>query len=31
PYRNSHHWQHWVLILDSGKMKPIEMPEEFIK
>ena len=29
--RNSHHWQHWVLILDSGKMKPIEMPKRFVK
>ncbi len=30
-YRNPHHWQHWVLILDSGKMRPVEMPEEFVK
>ena len=29
--RNGHHWQHWVLILDSGKMRPVEMPEEFVK
>ena len=29
--RNGHHWQHWVLILDSGKMKPVEMPKEFVK
>jgi len=25
--RNGHHWQHWVLILDSGKMRPVEMPK----
>ncbi len=29
--RNGHHWQHWVLILDSGKMRPGEMPKEFVK
>ncbi len=29
--RNGHHWQHWVLILDSGKMRAAEMPEEFVK
>ena len=29
--RNPHHWQHWVLILDSGKMRPVEMPKEFVK
>ena len=29
--RNGHHWQHWVLILDSGKMRPVEMPEKFVK
>jgi len=29
--RNPHHWQHWVLILDSGKRKPIEIPEKFVK
>lgn len=29
--RNGHHWQHWVLILDSGKMRAVEIPEKFIK
>ena len=29
--RNGHHWQHWVLILDSGKTKPVEMPERFVR
>lgn len=29
--RNGHHWQHWVLILDPGKMRPVEMPRGFLK
>ncbi len=29
--RNGHHWQHWVLLLDSGGLKPIEIPEKFVK
>lgn len=25
-HSNSHHWQHWILIEDSGNIVPIEMP-----
>lgn len=27
---NPHHWQHWVLLEDEGKIKPLEMPVEFV-
>lgn len=25
-HRNPHHWQHWVLMRDSGEKKPLDMP-----
>ena len=25
--RNKHHWQYWVLIMDSGDIVPLPMPE----
>lgn len=28
---NPHHWQYWVLIMDSGDIKPMPMPAEYIK
>ena len=27
---NPHHWQHWVLMEDEGKVKPLEMPECYV-
>lgn len=29
--RQPHHWQHWVMIMDSGETKILEMPEVFIR
>lgn len=29
-HNNPHHWQHWVLREDSGAIKPIPMPTEYI-
>lgn len=29
--RNKHHWQYWVLIMDSGEVKALDMPEKYIK
>jgi len=29
-HRNPHHWQHWVLREDSGKIKVLNMPEKYI-
>lgn len=28
-HRNPHHWQHWVLREDSGKIKVLEMPVRY--
>lgn len=28
---NRHHWQYWVLIKDDGTLKPLEMPEHYMK
>ena len=25
-HRNPHHWQHWVLMRDSGEKQPLDMP-----
>lgn len=27
---NPHHWQYWVLIRDSGKIEPLDMPVEHV-
>ena len=27
---NPHHWQHWVLLEDSGAVKPLDMPSVYI-
>ena len=29
-HNNPHHWQYWVLIEDSGNLKPLDIPIEFI-
>lgn len=29
-HRNPHHWQHWLLMLDTGQMTTLEMPRHFI-
>lgn len=29
--RNKHHWQYWLLTLDSGETFPVEMPEIYIR
>lgn len=28
---NPHHWNHWCLVGNSGKMKPLDMPETYIR
>jgi len=28
---NPHHWQHWVLLDDSGEIKALPMPTEYIR
>ena len=28
---NKHHFQYWVLIEDSGKIKPLKMPEKYVR
>ena len=28
---NKHHWQYWVLILDSGEILPLEMPDTYVR
>ena len=28
---NKHHFQFWVLIEDSGKIKPLKMPEKYVR
>ena len=28
--RNKHHWQYWLLIEDSGKIIPLEIPENIV-
>lgn len=30
-HRNAHHWQHWVLQEDRGKVTPLPMPEKLIR
>lgn len=30
-HRNKHHWQHWLLTEDSGKIIPIAMPRKYAK
>lgn len=30
-HRNPHHWQHWLLREDSGKLKTLRMPEHFVR
>lgn len=29
--RNPHHWQHWVLLEDSGATVPLPMPDVYIR
>ncbi len=29
-HRNPHHWQHWVLKMDSGLIIAIEMPKRYV-
>lgn len=29
--RNKHHFQYWVLIEDSGAIKPLEIPEKYLR
>lgn len=29
-HRNSHHWQHWVLVNDEDGIVALEMPEEYV-
>lgn len=29
--RNKHHWQFWILIEDSGNIKPLEIPEKYLR
>ncbi len=29
-HRNPHHWQHWVLSEDSGRVKVLDMPVKFV-
>jgi hypothetical protein len=29
-HNNPHHWQYWLLMEDSGKVKALEMPKEYI-
>lgn len=29
-HENPHHWQHWLLQEDEGKLTPLEMPYEYI-
>ena len=29
-HNNPHHWQHWLLREDSGKMKALEMPKDYV-
>jgi hypothetical protein len=29
--RNPHHWQYWVLLEDSGKIKCLDIPDKYIK
>jgi hypothetical protein len=28
---NPHHWQYWLLTMDSGETAPIDMPEKFVR
>lgn len=30
-HRNAHHWQHWLLREDSGKLKTLAMPQRFVR
>lgn len=30
-HRNPHHWQYWVLPLDDGGVKALQMPEEYVR
>lgn len=30
-HRNPHHWQYWVLKEDSGKLKPLPIPEKHVR
>jgi hypothetical protein len=30
-HRNKHHWQHWVLNLDDGGQKVLEIPERYLR
>lgn len=30
-HRNPHHWQHWLLREDSGKLKTLEIPDKFVR
>lgn len=27
---NPHHWQYWLLIKDSGRVEPLDMPDNYI-
>ena len=29
-HENKHHWNHWVIVEDGGKLKPLDMPKEYI-
>lgn len=30
-HRNPHHWQHWIIRQDRGKVKVLPMPDEFVR
>lgn len=30
-HKNPHHWQHWVLTKDDGSLKPLRMPDRYVK
>ena len=29
-HENKHHWNHWVIVGDNGKLTPLDMPKEYI-
>lgn len=29
--RNKHHWQYWILVNSKGEVRPLEIPDTFIK
>ncbi len=28
---NKHHWQYWVLMMDSGSVEPLAMPDTYVR